>query len=306
MPPRRRAALLTATGLAALALAAGCGNPDGTDGDLADDWPALAEPAGFTPEAGVCHLAAYAGSATRDAYEEADCALRHRTETVHVGAYDGPAAAADAPPEADSAAGRAAYRTCDEKTTAYVGGAWRTARLWIGVTAPTAAGWRGGSRWYRCEVLEIGSVEDDGGPVLRTGSLRDALRSPSSPLRLTCYAVTTGKSGAIDTMPKASCSAKHNAEFVGVWDAGDLPYPEKDATWRKFHDGCRGLIARYAGVPDDGDLPYRTGVVSLPGGADVWDQGDHRVRCYLWLDGAALTAPLRGAGPAELPVQYDG
>ena len=48
------------------------------------------------------------------------------------------------------------------------------------------------------------------------------------------------------------------------------------------------------GVPDDADLEFRTGVVSLPGGPDVWAAGDHAVRCYLWLDAAKLTTSLKG------------
>jgi hypothetical protein len=105
-------------------------------------------------------------------------------------------------------------------------------------------------------------------------------------------------------MPSIACAAKHNAEFVGVWFARDLPYPRNDAGWDKFHDGCRGLIASYAGVPNDKDLQYRTGVISLPGNEDVWALGDFGVRCYLWLDGAELTATLKGKGEKSLPIQY--
>jgi hypothetical protein len=241
---------------------------------------------------------------TRATYEEVGCDLKHRTETVYVGEYASPAAEADSPPAEGSAGSRAAYEICDEKTTEFVGGAWRTARLWIGVTRPSAAAWTGGSRWFRCEVLEISSIEDDGGLVMRVGSLRDALGVPGSELLLTCYAIQLDSAGAIDTMPSASCTAQHNAEFVGVWDAGDRAYPKQAQQWAAFHDGCRTLIAKYVGVPDDDDLQYRTGVVSLPGGEDVWTLGDRSVRCYLWLDGGALTSSLKGKGDKELPVQY--
>jgi hypothetical protein len=64
------------------------------------------------------------------------------------------------------------------------------------------------------------------------------------------------------------------------------------------------MIAKFVGVPDDDDLQFRSGVVSLPGGDDVWAQGDHGVRCYLWLDGSALTSSLKGKGVAGLPIQY--
>jgi hypothetical protein len=59
------------------------------------------------------------------------------------------------------------------------------------------------------------------------------------------------------------------------------------------------------GVPVDANLEFRTGVVSLPGGPDVWAAGDRGVRCYLWLDAAKLTASLKGKGPKAMPVQYE-
>jgi Septum formation len=300
---RRAARVAAVLGLAALLAVAGCGRPTGVDGDLTDDWNPIAAPSALTPVEGACHLASFTETGTRDTYDETDCAQRHRTETVYVGAYQGAAAQADAPPPDGSAGARAAYHDCDVRTTAYVGAPWRTARLWIGVTHPSAAAWAGGARWYRCEVLEVSSIEDDGGLVQRAGSLKNAL-TPGSPLLLTCYAVKLDGNGSIKTMPAAPCTAAHNAEFVGVWDAGTLPYPRKDSQWAAFHTGCRRIIAAYAAVPDDADLEFRTGVVSLPGGADVWTQGDHAVRCYAWIDGAILTSSIKGKGVKALPVQY--
>jgi hypothetical protein len=300
---RPRLAALAALGALSLTLSAGCGNPGGVDGVLADDWAPIATPTGFIPEAGVCHLAAFAEVGTRAAYETVACDIQHRTETVSVGTYPAPAAEGVEPPAQGSAGELAAYRDCDLATTRYVGAPWRTGRLWIGIVHPSAKAWAGGARWYRCEVIEVASVEDDGGLVLRTGSLRDALAPSASPLRLTCYAIKLDAKGAIDTMPGVTCTEKHNAEFVGVWFAGDVPYP-KGSTWTKFHDGCRRLIATYVKVPVDANLEFRTGVVSLPGGPAAWAAGDHAVRCYLWLDAAALTASLKGRGPKALPIQY--
>lgn len=287
-----------------LALVAGCGNPGGVDGNLTNGWGTMPPATGFEPDAATCHSANFNTVGARSTYEEIDCKLQHRTETVYVGSYDSPAADADDPPADGSAGARAAYDICDDKTTTYVGGPWRNARLWIGVTHPTPAAWSGGARWFRCEVLELSSVEDGGGVVQRTGSLQGVLADGTSDLMLTCYAIQMGNSGSIQTMPGVACRAKHNAEYVGVWYAGDLGYPAKDADWTKFHDGCRKLVATYVGVPDDADLQYRTGVISLPGGEDVWALGDHGVRCYLWLDAAALTGSLKGKGDKGLPVQY--
>jgi hypothetical protein len=288
-----------------LVFVSGCGNPGGVDGDLTNGWGPMAPAEGFEPTAGTCHSANFATAGARSTYEEVRCDLQHRTETVYVGTYDSPAADADEPPADGSAGARSAYQTCDDQTTKYVGGSWRNARLWIGVTHPSPSAWAGGTRWFRCEVLELSSVEDDGGVVQRTGSLRNVLSNGSSDLMLTCYAIQLDNSGAIQSMPPVGCTARHNAEYAGTWYAADgLDYPKKDPDWTKFHDGCRKLIASYVGVPDDADLQYRTGVVSLPGGEDVWALGDHGVRCYLWLDGAGLTGSLKGKGTKSLPVQY--
>ena len=295
---------IMATLSAVLLSVAACGKPGGVDGDLTNGWGAMAAATGFEPVSGTCHGANFNELGARGTYEEIDCKLRHRTETVFVGTYESPAADADEPPADGSAGARAAYRICDDQATTYAGGPWRTARLWVGVTHPTPAAWSGGSRWFRCEMLELSSIEDDGGLVQRVGSLRGALTAATSDLLLTCYAVQLGNTGAIDTMPAVGCTAKHNGEFVGVWEAGALAYPKDNAGWAKFHDGCRKLVADYVSVPNDEDLQFRTGVISLPGGDDVWALGDHGVRCYLWLDGAALTSSLKGKGVPSLPVQY--
>ncbi|MEV6341745.1 septum formation family protein [Actinoplanes sp. NPDC051851] len=285
-------------------VSAGCGNGGDIDGDLTNDWNAMAPATGFEPMAETCHLANFAVAGPRATYEEVDCGVRHRTETVYVGTYTGAASDGEQPPAETSAAARVAYRSCDAKTTEYVAGPWRAARLWIGVTHPSPAAWSGGSRWFRCEVVELDSIEDNGALAEREGSLRGALATASD-LSLTCYAIKLDASGAIDTMPPAACTDQHNAEFTGVWDAPEgASYPKGDAAWEEFHAGCRGVVADFAAVPDDKNLQYRTGVVSLPGNSDVWAQGDRGVRCYLWLDGAKLTSSLKGKGVKSLPVQY--
>jgi hypothetical protein len=289
---------------ACLTLLTACGMPGGVDGDLTNGWAAMEPATGFEPTAGTCHGANFDPIGPRSTYEEIDCKLRHRTETVYVGTYASPAADADEPPADGSAGAKAAYKVCDEQATTYLGGQWRTARIWIGVTHPSTAAWSGGARWFRCEALELSSVEDDGALVQRVGTLQNVLADGSSDLLLGCYAVAMDSSGAIASMPGVACSAKHNAEFVGVWYAKNLDYPKDDKAWRTFHDGCRALVASYVNVPNDKDLQYRTGVISLPGSADVWALGDNGVRCYLWLDGADLTSTLKGKGAKSLPIQY--
>ena len=91
--------------LSSLVLLAGCGNPGGVDGNLTDAWAPIGAPTGFTPMADTCHLANFALVGSRASYEEVDCELKHRTETVYVGTYPSPAADADDPPAEGSAGG---------------------------------------------------------------------------------------------------------------------------------------------------------------------------------------------------------
>jgi len=299
----RRLLAAAALGAATAALLAGCGNPAGVDGELVDDWAPVSAPTTFTPPSGVCHAQGYADVGYLASFESVDCATGHRTETVHVGAFTGAAAAKPAPPAKGSLDLRAAYRECDAKAREYVGADWRLGRLWLGVVLPSPRAWEGGAKWFRCDLSEMTTVEDNGETVTRTGSLRNVLKAPS-PVSLTCYAVKLDRQGAIDTMPPADCRKPHNAEFAGVWTAPYLPYPKKDADWDRFHTECRKVIAAYVGVPADKDIKFRTGVVSLPGGEDQWQIGNRGVRCYLWISDRTLTASVKGGGAKALPIQF--
>ncbi|PZM97477.1 MAG: hypothetical protein DIU79_02525 [Actinobacteria bacterium] len=300
----RRVVTAVALGGAAALMLAGCGKPAGVDGNLVDDWAAFPTPSSFTPPPATCYAADFADTAYLSAYDPVDCSEEHRVETVHVGTFEGRAAARDKPPRPGSAEFRSAYAECDAKTEEYVGGAWRTARLWMGVALPSEQAWAGGARWFRCDVTEVTNVEDSGDTATRSSSLRDALKG-SSPLRLGCYSVKLGRDNTIDTMTATACDKPHNAEFAGVWTAPDIPYPRQTSDWDRFHQACRSVIARYVGLPDDGNLIYRTGVISLPGASSDWEAGNRGVRCYLWLSNRTVNTSLKGAGPNSMPIQTE-
>lgn len=300
---RRRMLAAVLLGAVVLPLT-GCGNPPGIDGELADDWAPVSAPVAFVPTAPTCHAAGYAEVGPMAAYETVECTASHRTETIHVGTHRGAAATAAAAPAEGSAGARAAYLECDAKAREYVGADWRLGRLWLGVVNPSPQAWSGGARWFRCDMTEVTTVEDDGETATRTGSLRGVLKKPS-PVSLTCYAVKLDSSGSIDTMPPADCGKVHNAEFVGIWTAPGGGYPKKDADWDRFHNECRKVIAKYVGVPADTNIRFRTGVVSLPGAEEQWELGNRGVRCYLWLNDRKLTRSLKGAGAKALPVQFE-
>ncbi|PZG21081.1 hypothetical protein C1I95_08200 [Micromonospora craterilacus] len=281
------------------ALLVGCGAPGGLDGDLVDDWVALPPPGPFTPAAEVCHEADFADAVPVAAYTPVDCAAPHRVETVHVGAF--PDGRSEPPPIA-SAELRTAFADCDNRANGYVGDNWRAGRIRLAVAVPSGPGWAAGSRWYRCDLMEVSTAEAAATVVLRTGSLRDALRAPS-PLRLGCQQTRAGRGGVVETLRPVDCAERHDAEFAGVWQAPDRPYPSGSAEWAPVYDGCRSVLARFASLPDDGDLAFRSDMVVRPPGAGRWRAGDRGVRCYLWLADRAVTGSLKGVGPAGLPVR---
>lgn len=280
-----------------------CGAPAGVDGNLTDDWAQVAEPTAFTPPAGVCQASEFAETAYLSAFNPVDCATPHRIETVYVGTFTAAAAERVTPPPQGSPEFRSAFRECDGRASGYVGNDWRAGRLWLGVALPSTQAWAGGSRWFRCDIIELTTVEDEGDPASRTGSVKGALKS-ASPLSLGCYAIKLDSKSNIDAMPPADCAKAHNGEFVGVWMAPEIGYPAKDADWARFYTECRNVVAKYVGAPADNNMRFRTGIVALPGTPDDWKAGNRGVRCYLWLSSRKLTRSLKGAGVAALPIQF--
>ncbi|MFI5835303.1 septum formation family protein [Micromonospora sp. NPDC051300] len=279
-------------------LSTACASTGGLDGDLGDDWAAMPPAGPFTPVAGVCQVSDFTPTVGLPAYAPVGCDLPHRVETVHVGTFtvDRPA-----PPAVGSPEMRTAFGECDTRARGYVGDDWRAGRLRLAVAVPTGTGWTAGSRWYRCDLTELNTVEAAAVVVTRTGSLRDALKPPSR-LRLGCQR-TGQERGRVQTLTSADCAVAHDAEFAGVWVAPDRPYPKKPADWAPLYAGCFGAIARFSGVPADGTLRYRSDVVVRPPGPGRWVVGDRGVRCYLWLSDRTVTGSLKGAGPARLPVR---
>ncbi|MFC4146694.1 septum formation family protein [Micromonospora mangrovi] len=294
----RRAMTTLVAALVAGAVLGGCAATGGLDGDLTDDWAAPPAAGAFTPAAGVCQVVDTGGTLTLAAYEPVGCDLPHRVETVHVGVL--PTARATVP-VVGSPELRGAFADCDTRASGYVGDDWRAGRLRLAVALPSAPGWAAGSRWYRCDLTELTTVEEKAEVVTRTGSLRDALKGPSA-LRLGCQ--QTGLSARrVQTLTPVTCTGRHDAEFVGVWKAPDRPYPRKDADWAPLYTGCRGVVATYVGVPNDALLRFRSGVVVRPPGPGRWTAGDRGIRCYLWLSDRTVTASLKAAGPTGLPVR---
>jgi hypothetical protein len=296
--------LMTAVACAATAalLLTGCANPGGVDGDLVDDWAALADAEPFLPDAEVCHPQELVATVPLAEYTPVDCTEPHRTETVFVGTFTGAAAQLATPPLATSAEMRGAFTECDGKARTYVGDEWRAGRLRLVVSLPTPVAWTAGARWFRCDLAELAGLTDGVKLVQRTSSLRGALTADSS-LRLRCYNTQAAQSRVMSATPVADCAEEHNSEFVGAWVAGETTaYPSRDADWAPFYDRCYRLVAEYVGVSEK-DVRYRTGVVVSPAFRLDWQRGDRGLRCYLWRSDGKFTRSLKGAGEKGLPLR---
>lgn len=279
---------------AVLLATAGCARPAGIDGDLADDWPAIGAPAGFTPVAGTCHTR-YSPSTFTGDFLPVPCDQPHTDETVHVGTFTAAAAAAAQPPAEGSPALQAAYRECSAAADRFVGGDWLTGRLHVSVVVPSANNWAGGGRWFRCELVETRDT-DTLMNVTRRGSLAGSMGAGSA-LRHGCFASVEHQGGTI--LRASACNVRHNAEFVGHWTAPDATYAALRRDSRRMHTGCRGVIAKYVGVPRD-TVEYRFGTFAYRPDEIDWNRGERRVRCFLWTEDRAVTRSLKGTRSAGL------
>ncbi|PZF99235.1 septum formation family protein [Micromonospora deserti] len=287
-----------AAGAAATLALAGCGAPAGTDADLTDDWPAPAAAQAFVPAAGVCHHGLQdVGYLT--AYHPVDCAQSHRAETVHVGTLTGAAADRSTPPPAGSPGMRAARAECDREINKVVGADWRSGRLGVTVVLPSPPAWSGGARWFRCDLSEYTSLDETSAKA-RTSSLKGALTGPA-PLAHRCFNPKVSKDD-VREMVAISCTSRHHAEFVGVWQAPDTSYDAFTRDTLKVHRACRTLIAKYVKVPDNGDLQYRAGSIFYHPYEREWRNGNRGVQCFLWVSDRALTRSMKGAGTKGLPI----
>jgi hypothetical protein len=275
----------------AAGLLAGC-TPAGVDGNFTDDWPALSEPKIFTPESDVCHASSYKPEGPASTYETVDCAKSHGTETVHVGTFRGENGAGDTPPGDNTPAVRAAYTDCEQAARDFLGDDWRAGKLWLGITLPSDKAWSGGARWYRCDLIEVTSKDDDT-PVARTASLKDGLRG-DRPVGFGCYQVTS-KNDVVEEMKPLPCTQSHNAEFVGIYVPPDTAYVKlDDARWNSYHTACRNLMAKYIGI--SAAKAKNVGSVASPFSQEEWERGNRAVRCHVWLENKRTTKSLKGAG----------
>lgn len=298
----RRAVGVAVLGGLVAAMLAGCGTPAGVDGKLVDDWKAQPDAVPFVPATGVCHLSLPDDRLiSRTVYNPMDCATEHHYETVFVGEFTGSEKDASEPPEAGSEGARKAFTECNTKVNEYLGGDWRSARLDLFVFYPAKAAWEGGSRWFRCDVAETVSLDDDT-VKRRSGTLKDIAKSTE--LSLLCFRAELASGGrSINAMNPVHCNSPHGAEFAGVWTAPESSYADFEKNTQRAHDGCRAVVAKWAKVPNDGNIKFRTGTIIYFPDEEEWADGDRGVQCFLWISAQDLRRSMKGAGPGALRIR---
>lgn len=279
----------TLAALALTALVAGCARlPAGTDGKLGNEWPALAEPTGWRPVAGVC-LSWHSDFLRRVNYKPEDCAQAHYYEIVHIAEMG----QAPVPPAKSTEAYRKAWAECDAKTSELLGGPWRERRVNLALSLPTAEAWAAGARWVVCAAAQVRRL-NDGDTMLVRGSFKGRFADPE--LQFGCVQVEPNG----NFVPR-SCAEPHNAEFAGVADwpgSWESALAESDKDLGHDHALCARVVATFAGAAS-----VRTGTwIWLPKETD-WHLGDRALRCYLYLDTTQVSASLKGVGSSGWPIR---
>lgn len=293
---RRTVPLAVPLVVVVLALA-GCGKrPAGIDGDLTNGWSAMTEPAAV-PRAGACYDVALVDPAVVGLWPApVACTTSHNVETAFVGEFAGEDRNRPTVPLAGGPERRRAYAECMAKTRDYLGGDWRTARLTMSLVTPFEPGWAAGARWFRCDLTVFQVVAEDVSMVSHAASVKGVLGTAAGAgLNLGCAKFTDQEHWV-----EVSCDTPHNAEFAGIHDYPDVPFPTgEQAGWSE----CHALAARYVGVSEMHLL--RASILGMPWpfGEESWALGNRGVRCYLYTGDEKATKSLKGVGPRGVPVR---
>ena len=213
------------------------------------------------------------------ASEQVPCSEHHRVEVAYIGTFVGSAAALLSPPAANSAAMRDAYAECAGPTAAYIGGDWHEALTELELLVPDVDAWRGGDRWFRCDLLGMTSLDyaQLGGADM---SFRGVLAKPTA-LSVRCI-TWLGRPESGSNFEPVPCASPHRGEYVGAYTAPPGPWPatvEQRSALAAY--GCEALVARFVGFPSwhQFDNPA-IGYYQLGFQERQWDMGDRSVRCY--------------------------
>jgi Septum formation len=282
---RRWAAALTALG--ALVALAGCaGLPAGVDGNLTNNWPAMPEAKVAVPLAGACYTGQYVypGRSVRvwtGDFNPVDCATTHYSETAFVGTFTGADAQRSTTPDIDGPAMPGIYDQCRKEAATYLGGDVDTALIWLQLQVPTNAAWRGGARWFRCDLVRL--TDPFGTAWVDHGSVKGDL-SGQRTSAYGCLVTTEEKDRTITDAKPIDCAQPHAAEFAGVFTAPNVPYPTDKTTRDRMLDaGCEAVVATFLGYSSVNE--WRNAAVGwweLNWSEDQWKLGDRTTQCFAY------------------------
>jgi hypothetical protein len=277
----RRRVTATLAVLAGVLTLAACGKPAGVDGNLSNNWPAMAEAKVAVPEVGVCYDKEY-DLTWSGPFDTVDCAKTHHTETTYVGMFTGSDASRTTPPLTGSVGRRTAFQACMKNTNDYLGGDFHAALVTLGLVLPNTNAWKGGARWFRCDVVHY--QDPDNNTEVTTGSVKDGMRG-DAPLAFPCInVVEDGTTFIGDNTPPVPCTGSHSAEFVGVYTAPDAGWnDDKTKRDRLAADGCWQKLYDYVGSSNHSQL---IGLIYMTFTRDDWDLGDRGVRCWAYAEGS--------------------
>jgi len=310
----RRLTLSLLAGALALAALVGCAadRPAGVDADLTDDWPAMAAAVVATPAADSCYHVQFVPTWTGDfADSTVPCDKPHWTETLSVGTFSGSAADRSSAPPLGSKERAAAYADCATEINQALGASWQTGYLSLNLTLPDDAAWRGGARWYRCEIFAV-SRDLDELEVESTGSAVAAMHG-DHPAARTCQIVRAepgaGRGGTIGSVAAVSCDKPHNVEFAGLFRlGGSSGYPDPDVLNDAERVACFHAAGQYIGVAA-GYTPY-LGIYWNDITEEQWALGIRTGICYVigfdgnhGYDTVRFTGSVKGIGNRK-PTGY--
>ena len=213
-------------------------------------------------------------------YRPGSCTVKHTMELVATRDVTG--TVPPSAPRLDTDAYKAAYATCVPLADAYLGGDFRDSWFQVMVRMPNDAQWQAGNHTYTCELIGADAVALS---FPLKGDLAGARKSA-----IGCVGITGSNPDKYgfwtdgNITDPVACTSPHNAEYVGSAYAADTPRlpDDSDPVVDTYVTRCGDLAGAFLGVPVKQIQRSRDlGVAGFWPRNDVWDTGEHVMRCYL-------------------------
>jgi hypothetical protein len=260
----------------------GCAQPPGgADGNLTNDWPALPPATVAVPHVGECYDESFRTTAQDS--KPIDCAGDHYSEVAAVGTFTGEAADRQGAPDDNHPSRAIAYGDCERGAAEYLGGDWHTSTLWLTLVTPSAAAWKGGARWYRCDLVKVGVMYAQIQQYW-TGSYQGDLKGGRK-AAAGCVLNSIDANKNVTEAKPVDCATPHTAEFAGVYTASNGPWEANQETrWKLWRTGCETVVAKFLGYGSVAE--WHNSQLSAWAMYDIdqlrWRLGDHATPCYAY------------------------